>query len=55
MIIAINAGCRPKWGEMEVEPLFVYAGRDSINHEQLYNFIVSHFCYCGADNFTKYY
>ena len=55
LIIAINTGCHTKGGEMEIEPLYVYAGRDSINHEQLYNFIVSHFCYCGADNFTKYY
>jgi hypothetical protein len=34
---------------MKIEPLYVYARRDSINHEQLNNFIVSHFCYCGAD------
>ena len=53
MIIAINAGCHRNGDKMEIEPLFVYAGRDSINHEQLNNFIVSHFCYCGADNFTK--
>ena len=49
MVTALYAGCGSNGGEMEIEPLYVYAGRDSVNHEQLDNFIVSHFCYCDAD------
>ena len=53
MVTALYAGCRSIGGEMEIEPLYVYAGRDSVNHEQFNNFIVSHFCYCDAVNFIK--